>query len=95
MRVVPYIDGRVCGEELFSDAAARDHDGLKLYHVVVDPEELVAGCGREGAVVQFVLQVEGQPDVDLGAESWLPNPEEGFERAEIDVTGQVATRPTP
>jgi hypothetical protein len=95
MMVIPYIGDTVCGEELYSEATARHHVGYRLYQVVVDPDALVPGCGREGAVVRFVLKVEGHPDVDLGTEVWRPDGETPFERPAVDVTGQVPTRSSP
>jgi hypothetical protein len=46
----PVIDGRVCGQQL---NALRGEGPDFDYDIVVDPQELITGCGREGAIVLF------------------------------------------
>jgi hypothetical protein len=53
--VEPRIDGNVCGAQVFGGTG----DGTSAgYIVVIDPQEIRAGCGRPGAVVALHALVQ-------------------------------------
>ena len=76
--------GQISGGELYTDTKWN-------YLVLVDPEEIRPGCGRDGAEIALILTVDGQPDIDLGTEVWHPGA--SVERPTIDLAGQVPTKP--
>jgi hypothetical protein len=71
--VTPYIDGLACGDAVDAGVNLLDH-ARWVYQVVVDPEELRGGCGRDGASVVLQLQVEGGPSIDLATAPWQTLP---------------------
>lgn len=85
--VVPYIDGQVCGMQLktFFD------ESTWSYVVVVDPDTITPGCGRDGSEVDFRLAVSGQPDIDLGAEPWKTD--RPIEHPTANLAGQIVAAP--
>lgn len=87
-RVVAYIDGQVCGE----DTVTRLNGYAKLlYDVVVPPQELRPGCGRDGVAVTLAVQVEGQPDIVLETLPWQAV---ANDRPTVDLNGRVPVAPT-
>jgi hypothetical protein len=88
IRIVPYINGAICGEQLDSAAA----DGMWWFRVVVDSEETTGGCGRDGVQVSFRLEVEHQPDIDLGTEPWRSG--SAHDRGVIDASDISTPEPT-
>lgn len=91
MRVYAFIDDVLCGEQISGGELYTD--GEWSYVVLVDPEELRPGCGRDGAEIELVLTVEGGSDIDLGTEVWHPGG--SIERTTVDFTGQIPTRSLP
>jgi hypothetical protein len=72
-QVVPYIDGVVCGGQ----QDPMQGNGQVGYVVVVTPEELKPGCGRDGAIITLRLEVmvAGTPvEIDLQDVTWQPGP---------------------
>ncbi len=65
--IVPYVNDAVCGETLDIGVVAA---GLIYYNVVVDPEELKAGCGRPGAAVTFRALTDDGSRTDAGTSTW-------------------------
>ena len=88
MRVYAFIDDVLCGEQISGGELYTD--GEWSYVVLVDPEELRPGCGRDGAEIDLILTVEGQPDIDLGTELWHPGG--SVERTTVDFTDQYSRR---
>ena len=83
LRVVPYIDGEVCGAQMNPFQG----DGQVGYDVVVQPEELRSGCGREGVDVTFIVQFKDQPDFVLDVVPWQTGPM--VKRPLVDLTGRI------
>lgn len=90
-KLVPYIDGVVCGEGAVPYLSLQDH-ARWIYHVVVDPDGLRAGCGRDGAFVSLRLQIEGQPDIDIATVPWQPLP--AVQVANVDLRSQPLGAPS-
>lgn len=70
-RVVPYIDGKVCGAQ----SNPMQGNGQVGYLVVVMPDELQPGCGRDGATINLRLELmlAGRPvEVELQDVQWQP-----------------------
>lgn len=100
MRVVPYIEGQACGHQYIAPMLWDDGDWF--YYVMVESDEQRSGCGRPGAVVSFVLEIDGQPSVDLGTEPWQGistdewdpfDPPAIIERSAITVCGMITMTP--
>lgn len=89
MYVDAFIGGVLCGGPIYVGLLFEQM--VVDYTVVVDPEELRTGCGREGVEVDLIMTVEGQPDVDLGHEVWRPGA--FVERPTVDLSGRIPTRP--
>jgi hypothetical protein len=66
-RVVPYIDGRVCGEDVFGLAMTGN---ILPYQVVIDPEALQPHCGRDGMEVTLVVEFASGARVVLHRTTW-------------------------
>lgn len=90
MEVIPLVDGDTCGEMLSSTVQGRGPEWH--YYVVVDAEDLAAGCAKEGDTVSFVLRIDGLDEIDLGTEVW--SPWASIERSPIDLTGRLIVEPT-
>ena len=88
MHIYAFIDDVLCGD---SDLGISGH--VLDYLMIVDPEELRPGGGRDGAEINLILTVEGQPDIDLGRQRWQPGP--AIELPTFDRTGQIRTKPVP
>jgi hypothetical protein len=93
--VTPYVDGQRCGEAVPAGVYPQDHARF-LYWVTVQPNELQAGCGREGASVVLRLQVEGGPSLDLATVPWqtlpvVPVPNVDLRRAIPAVPASTST----
>ena len=91
LRVVPYVGGVPCGQQLNGFQG----DRKVYYQVVVDPAELRPGCGAGGA--QVTLRLEGAlPDgtateVVIDTVGWQAGPK--VQRPPADVSNHVATTP--
>lgn len=91
-KVVAYIDGTACGEDTVSMIVP---DTVLTYQIIVDPEELRPGCGRDG--VDVTLQIEfGTGDVALrsviGTAPWQMGP---VALPNIDLPAGIPTTPFP
>lgn len=97
MRLLPYIDGTVCGQTVAG--GFMPEDDVWWYQVVVDPEKLRPGCGRSGVNVEFRLEVEGQGEIELGTSAWEPLPTvqrpPTLQRPALDLTDQIRMTPVP
>ncbi|MBI5283662.1 MAG: hypothetical protein HY874_01070 [Chloroflexi bacterium] len=87
--VKAYVEGVDCGAQIkgtFVPELGEHPPGPPewAYDVVVDPVELRAGCGQAGAEVSLRLEVDGQPDIDLGSVPWQTG--STVERPTIDLT---------
>jgi hypothetical protein len=100
MQVVPYIEGQACGHQY--EIPVLWDDGDWFYYIVVEADEQTPGCGKSGAVVSFVLEIDGQPSIDLGTEPWQAvntddwdpfNPPPIIERALIHLCGLIVMTP--
>jgi hypothetical protein len=67
-RVLPYINGVLCGEQLLAPPLRQGQ--TPTYQVVVDPENLQPGCGRAGVIVELRLHIEGESDTVLHTSPW-------------------------
>lgn len=66
-----YVDDVLCGED--PTVIARGA-GTATYHVVVEPDALRPGCGRDGVVVSLRLTVEGQAEAEIHHVAWDTRP---------------------
>jgi hypothetical protein len=73
LMVVPYIDNLACGEAAETGMNLVDHARF-VYRVLVRPDEVQTGCGRDGASVVLRLQVEGGPTVEFATVPWQTLP---------------------
>jgi hypothetical protein len=95
-RVVPFVNGTLCGEQL--QGGFLFEPGIWDYQVVVDSAAHTAGCGEPGAVVTLRLQFSGSPDIDLGSVTWQPGPAvmlSTFDLSNRAVTATATTATTP
>lgn len=89
-KVLPYIDGKLCGDDLSAMAV---FGGKLTYHVVVDPDELRPGCGRDGADVTLRLQIDGRSDITLSTTQWTTGA--AVRLPSVNLSGQIPTTPLP
>jgi len=91
LMVVPYIDNLACGEAAETGMNLVDHARF-LYRVLVRPDEVQNGCGREGVNVVLRLQVEGGPTVELATVPWQTLPV--VQLPNVDLRNVVPRPPT-
>lgn len=90
MRVVPFVDGVECGAGVSPAFSAQNH-ARWVFRITVDPAEVRAGCGADGANVTIRLQVEGRPDIELTTIPW-----EGasVQLSNVDLRAKAITKPS-
>jgi hypothetical protein len=81
--VSAYVGNRLCGESTIFVA----HPGPSMYQIVVLPDALRAGCGREGASVRFSVGGEAANERAV----WQP----GVQRLQLSVGEPPPTPATP
>lgn len=69
LTVNAYIGDTACGAELSGDYFGPT---AWSYFVVVDPDALRSGCGRDGTDVAFRLEVNGQSGILIDVLPWIP-----------------------
>ncbi len=93
LRVVPYVDGVVCGGQV----NPMQGDGEAGYQVVVQPAELRPGCGRDGVVITLRLEgktVDGRPlDIVIDSVAWKPGVP--VQRQAVDLAAKLSGAPIP
>lgn len=90
--VVPYVDGVPCGGDLGPGGLMGQETEIH-YNVLVDPAELLPGCGRDGVEVEFHLQIEGQADIVFDTAPWSAGL--GNQRPTLDLSGRIPKSPLP